>query len=151
MLPQWHVKDPGSSAKSASGRLHLNTHTSLTQRSRTGMTMPLSRHSVGTYQETSSQNSSGNARPQSSQLAESLCADPGVESGISVREQISTKQTNKQTKSQVRNKRSNILPKSSQARKKPLPPFASYKPSSVVVKDRRLPNTFRIVSCTGRS
>ena len=30
VLPQWHVKDPGRSAKSAGGRLHLNTHTPLT-------------------------------------------------------------------------------------------------------------------------
>ena len=50
MLPQWHVKDPGHSAKSAGGRLHLNTHTPLTQRSRGGLTMLLSRHSVGTNQ-----------------------------------------------------------------------------------------------------
>ena len=52
VLPQWHVKDPGHSAKSAGGRLHLNTHTPLTQRSRSGLTMPLSRHSLGTYPET---------------------------------------------------------------------------------------------------
>ena len=54
VLPQWHVKDLGHSAKSAGGRLHLNTHTPLTKRSRSGPTMPLSRHSMGTYQETSS-------------------------------------------------------------------------------------------------
>ena len=54
VLPQWHVKDPGHSANSAGGRLHLNTHTPLTQQSRSGLTMALSRHSVGTYQETSS-------------------------------------------------------------------------------------------------
>ena len=30
LLPQWHVKDPGHSAKSAGGRLHPNTHTPLT-------------------------------------------------------------------------------------------------------------------------
>ena len=30
VLPQWHVKDPGHSAKSAGGRLHLNTRTRLT-------------------------------------------------------------------------------------------------------------------------
>ena len=36
------------------GRLHLNTHTPLTQRNRSGLTTPLSRHSVGTYPETSS-------------------------------------------------------------------------------------------------
>ena len=49
VLPQWHVKDPGHSAKSAGGRLHLNTHTPLTQRSGSGLNMPLPRHSVGTY------------------------------------------------------------------------------------------------------
>ena len=54
VLPQWHVKDPGHSAKSACGRLHLNTHSPLTQQSRSGLTTPLCRHSVGTYQETSS-------------------------------------------------------------------------------------------------
>ena len=54
VLPQWHVKYPGHSAKSAGGRLHLNMHAALTQRSRNGLTIPLSRHSVGTYQETSS-------------------------------------------------------------------------------------------------
>ena len=54
VLPQWHVKDPGHSAKSAVGRLHLNTHTPLTQWSRSGLTMLLSRQSVETYQETSS-------------------------------------------------------------------------------------------------
>ena len=54
MLPQWHVKDSGHSAKSAGGRLLLNMHTPLTQRSWSGLTMPLSRHSVGTYLEMSS-------------------------------------------------------------------------------------------------
>ena len=53
VLPQWHVKDPGHSAKSAGDTLHLNKHTSLTQRSRSRLTMPLSRQSVGTYYETS--------------------------------------------------------------------------------------------------
>ena len=48
MLRQWHVKDPGHSAKSAGGKLHLHTHTPLTRRSRNGLTMLLSRHSVGT-------------------------------------------------------------------------------------------------------
>ena len=37
VLPQWHVKDPGHSAKSTGGRLHLNTHTPLTQWSRSGL------------------------------------------------------------------------------------------------------------------
>ena len=46
VLLQWRVKDLGHSAKSAVGRLHLDTHTPLTQRSRSGLTMPLCRHSV---------------------------------------------------------------------------------------------------------
>ena len=45
---QWHIKDSDHSAISAGGRLHLNTHTPLTQWSRSGLTMLLSRHSVGT-------------------------------------------------------------------------------------------------------
>ena len=54
VLPQWHGKDPGHSAKSAGDRLHLTTHTPLIQRSRSGLTIPLSGRSVGTYPETSS-------------------------------------------------------------------------------------------------
>ena len=52
VLPQWRVKDLGHSVKSACGRLQLNTHTPLTQRNRSRLTMPLSRHSGGTYPET---------------------------------------------------------------------------------------------------
>ena len=90
-IPQWHVKVPGHFAKSTGGRLHLNTHTPLTQRSLIGLTMPLSRRSVGIYLETSSHtNSPGNTQPQTSQLAEPLWTDPGLNSGISVRELIST-------------------------------------------------------------
>ena len=44
-----HIKDPGHSAKSAGGRLHLHTHTPWVQRSRSGLCSPC-RHSVGTYQ-----------------------------------------------------------------------------------------------------
>ena len=54
VLPQWNVKDTGHSDKSAGGRLHPNRHTPLTQRSQGGPTMPLSRHGVETYPETSS-------------------------------------------------------------------------------------------------
>ena len=96
VLPQWHVKYPGHSTKSAVGRLHLNTHTSLTHRSRSGLTMPLSRQSVEIYQETSSHATpSGNARSQLSQHAEPLWTDPGLKSGISLHELISTLKTNK--------------------------------------------------------
>ena len=54
VLLQWYVKEPGHSTKSACGRLRLNTHTPLTQRSRSGLTMSLSRQSAGTDQKTSS-------------------------------------------------------------------------------------------------
>ena len=54
VLWQWHVKDPGHSAKSAGGRLHLNMHTPVTLQSQSGLTMPLSRLSLGTYLEMSS-------------------------------------------------------------------------------------------------
>ena len=54
--------------------------------------MPLSKHSVGTYQKNElTRNSSGNTQLQSSQLAEPLWTNPGVKSGISVRKLISTK------------------------------------------------------------
>ena len=72
MLPQWHVKDPGHSAKSAGGTLHLDTHTPLTERSRSGLTMPLCSGNELT------RNSSGNNRLQSSQLAEPLLTNPGL-------------------------------------------------------------------------
>ena len=55
------------------------------------LTMPLSRHSVETCQENElTRNPSGNTWPQSTQLAEPLWTDPGLKSGISVRELIST-------------------------------------------------------------
>ena len=89
VLPQWHVKDSGHYCKSAGGRLHINTHTPLTQRSRSGLTM-LSRNSVGTYQGSElTRNSSRNTRPQPSRLAEPLWTDPG-EREISVLELTST-------------------------------------------------------------
>ena len=120
MLPQWHIKDPGHSAKSADGRLHLNTLSPLTKRSRSGLTMPLSSYSVGTYHKPGPQ-AQGNNRPQSSQLAEPLWTDPGLKSGISVNELISTK--NKQTnKTWAGIECSNLLQKSSQAGKELPPP-----------------------------
>ena len=51
--------------------------------------MPLSRHGVETYQETSSHATRQGTLGQSSQLAEPLWTDPGLKSGISVRELIS--------------------------------------------------------------
>ena len=66
-------------------------------------------------------NSSGNTWSQSSQLAGPLWTDPGLKSGISVRELSSTKK--KKKKAQAGNELSNILPKCSWARKKPPPPL----------------------------
>ena len=64
VLPQWHVKDPCHSAKSAGDKLQVNTHTSLAQRSRSRLTMPLSGQSVGIYPETSLHATChGNIRP----------------------------------------------------------------------------------------
>ena len=91
LLPQWHIKDPSHSAKSTGGRLHLNMHIPLTQQSWSGLTMPLSRQSVGTLSGNElTGNSSGNTQSQSSQLTEPLWTDPGLNSGISVHELIST-------------------------------------------------------------
>ena len=59
----------------------------------------------------------GNIQPQLSQLAEPLWTDPGIKSGISAHE-LSPLQKKKK-KEQAGNEWSNILPKFSQARKKP--------------------------------
>ena len=84
-------KYPDHSAKRAGGRLHLNMHTPLTQRSRTGLTMPAVQAWCGNLSGNElTHNSSGNTRSQSSQLAEPLSTDYGLKSGISVRELIST-------------------------------------------------------------
>ena len=68
-------------------------------------------------------NLSGNTRSQSSQLAEPLWTDPGLNCGISLRELISTE---KKKKSAGGDEWSNILPKSSHARKKPPRPSQCY-------------------------
>ena len=114
MLLQWHVKDPSHSAKSADGRLHLNMHTPLTQRSLSELTMLLPRHSVGTIRKQAHWQS-GNIQPQSSWLTEPLWTDLGLKSGISVCEQISTL---KKKKSAVREWMIAYPPKFSQASKK---------------------------------
>ena len=78
-LWQWHVKDPGHSAKSTGGRLLLNMHTPLTQWSQSWADYAFV----------------GNTWPQSSQLAERLWTDPGLKSGISVHKLISTEKKKK--------------------------------------------------------
>ena len=101
MLLQWHVKDPGHSAKCVDGSLHPNMHTRLTLRSRGGLSVPLSTHSVGTFLETSSH---------------------ATRQGTSSHSRLSSlSHLKKKKKAQVRNEWSNILPKSSQASKMPSP------------------------------
>ena len=117
VLPQWHVKDPGHSAKSAAGRFYLNTYT-----------LDPSKPEWDDYATVQAEwdlsgneltrNLSGNTRSQSSQLAEPLWTDPGLKSRISLRELIPTIKK----KAQVGNGLSNILPKSLHTRKKPPPP-----------------------------
>ena len=68
-------------------------------------------------------NSSGNARPQSSQLTEPFWTGPGLMSGVSVSDLTSTLKKERK-KAQAENEFSNILPKSSHARKK-LPLFCT--------------------------
>ena len=89
-LPQWHVKDPGHSAKRAGGKLHLNSHTPWTQRSRSGLTATVQAWCGNLSGNKLTCNSSGNTWSQSSQLAEPQWADPGLKSGISVCKLIST-------------------------------------------------------------
>ena len=118
MLPQWHVRDPGHSAKSAGGRLHLNTHTPLTHGSQSGRTMPLSMQCGKISGHEFTRTLSGNTRSQWSHLTKPLLTDPGLKSGISVRNLISTlKKTPKNE--HAGNELSNILQKPSHAMKKP--------------------------------
>ena len=86
VLPQWHVKDAGHSAKIAGGRLHLNTNTPLTQQSRSGLTMLLSRHCMGIYQETSSYATHQETLSHSflSSLSHCGLTDPGLKSEMSM-------------------------------------------------------------------
>ena len=113
VLPQWHVKDPGHSAKSGGGRLHFNSHTPSTQRSRSRLTMPLCRHSVGTYQETSSHAHSVTV----------VSARWDTVDRFWLKEWNWCARTNPRFKKKIKSSGgdewSNFFPKSSQARKKP--------------------------------
>ena len=120
-----NVKDTGHSAKSAggrSGRSHISTHTPLTQRSWSKLTMLVPArcgnvsgklaHSQFFRKEKEKKN-----RPQSSDVAEPRWTDLGLKkSGTGVRELIST---SKRTKiAQTGNESSNLPPNFSRARKK---------------------------------
>ena len=88
VLPQWRATDLSHSAKSDSGRLHLNTHTPLTQGNRSGLTTSLSRLSVGTYPETRSHATCQIAFNHSRLSSLSHCGLILAQSGISVHELI---------------------------------------------------------------
>ena len=118
MLPQWHVTDPGHYDKSAGGRLHLNMHTPLTQRSQSWLTMLLFRHSVGTHQEMSSHATCQTTLGHSRLSSPNHC---GLILAYRVELVCPTKSPLKK-KSAGGNELSNILPKSSHARIKPPPP-----------------------------
>ena len=91
MLWRWHVKDPGHSAKSASGRLHLNTHIPFDPTKSEWADYVAVQALCGNLSGNElTRNLSRNIRPQSSQLAEALWTDPGIKSGISARELTST-------------------------------------------------------------
>ena len=72
-------KSPRSFCQKCRWQINLNTHTPLTQRSRNGLTIPLSKHSVGTYQETSShttrQETLGHSRLSSLRLKLTVCCN----------------------------------------------------------------------------
>ena len=95
MLPQWHVKDPGHSAKSAGGRLHLKHAYTLDRTKSELADYAVIQAECGSLSGNElTRNSSGNTQPQSSQLAEPLWTDSGPKSEISVHELISTKNNN---------------------------------------------------------
>ena len=95
-------KTPLSFCQNAGSRLHLNTHTPSTQWGQSGLTMPLSRHSVRTYYlEMRSHAICQWTFSQSSQLTEPLWTDPGIKSGIGVCELISTPHPPKKKKAQA--------------------------------------------------
>ena len=137
MLPQWHVKDPAHSAKSAGGRLHLKHAYTLDPTKSEWADYAAVQAEYGNLSGNElTRNSSGNPLSQSSQLAEQLWTYPGLKSGISLRELISTLQKKKK-KSAGGYELSNILPKSSQARKKP-PPAAKIQTKKTKTKNHFL-------------
>ena len=87
LLWQWHVKDPNHSAKSAGGRLYMNTHVcTLNSPSQSRLTMLVCRHSVWTYQEMSSHAThQGTLSHSCLSLLSHWGPDPSVKSGISMK------------------------------------------------------------------
>ena len=91
MLPQWHVKDPGHSAKSAGGRLPQNMQHAFDPTKSEWADYAAVQAECGNLSGNElPRNLSGNTRSQSSQLTEPLWTDSGIKSGISLHELIST-------------------------------------------------------------
>ena len=114
-------KRPRSFSKTADGRLHLNMHTPLTQRNRSGLIMPLSRHSVKAFQEMISHATRQETLSHSRLSSLSHWTNPGVQSEISVRKLISTF---KKKKSQT------LFKNSSHTKRKKPPPMFHHSSSS---------------------
>ena len=93
------LKDPDHSAKSAGGRLHLNTHTPLDPTKSEWADYAAVQAWCGNLSGNDlTRNLSGDIRPQSAQLAEPLWTDPCLKCRISVRELISTSKKKKKKK-----------------------------------------------------
>ena len=90
VLPQWHVKDPGHSAKGAGGRLHLNTYTLDPTKLEWADYAAVQAQCGNLSGNELTRNLSGNTQSQSSQLGKPLLTDPGLKSGTSARKLIST-------------------------------------------------------------
>ena len=100
MLPQWHVKDPGHSAKSTGAPKHAYTIDQSKSEWTDYATIQAECGNLSGNELT--RNSSGNTRSQSSQIAEPLWTDPGLKSGISLRGLISTFKKKKKKKKRRR-------------------------------------------------
>ena len=112
-------KRPRLLCQSAGGRLHTSTHTSLTQRSWSGLTMPLCRHSVGTYPETSSHATCQGTFGLSRLCSLSHCGlILDIKSGISVLGLISTSKQNKTNKQTNKQKTPQNTPKQNKTKQK---------------------------------
>ena len=119
VLPQWHVKDLGHSAKKCRWQvIPKHAYTLDPTNSEWADYTAVQAYCGNLSGNELTRNLSGNTRSQSSQLAEPPWTDLDLKNGISVRDLVSTK---KKKKAQAGNELSNILPKSSQARKKPPP------------------------------
>ena len=103
VLPQWHVEDPGHSAKSAEWQVTpKHAYTVDPTKSEWTDYAAVQAYWGNLWGNELTRNLSGNIRPQSFQLAEPLWTDPSMKSGISVRELISTSKKKEEKKKKKR-------------------------------------------------